>query len=106
MRDVAATIQAEQDRLIRSDASGILVIQGAPGTGKTAVGLHRAAYLLYSMRRELGRTGVLIVGPNRAFMRYVERVLPTSARRRSSRRRSTSCRRSDRTARTGPRCFG
>lgn len=76
MRDVAATIQREQDRLIRSPAEGILVIQGAPGTGKTAVGLHRAAYLLYSMRAVLGRAGVLIVGPNNAFMHYVERVLP------------------------------
>src|SRR6266542_2043175 len=76
MRDVAATIQREQDRLIRAPAEGILVVQGAPGTGKTAVGLHRAAYLLYSMRAALGRTGVLIVGPNRAFMRYVDRVLP------------------------------
>jgi DNA helicase IV len=76
MRDVAATIQREQDRLIRAPADGILVVQGGPGTGKTAVGLHRAAYLLYSMRTSLGRTGVLIVGPNSAFMRYVERVLP------------------------------
>jgi DNA helicase IV len=76
MRDVAATIQAEQDRLIRASADGILVVQGAPGTGKTAVGLHRAAYLLFSMRDSLQRTGVLIVGPNRAFMAYVERVLP------------------------------
>jgi len=76
MRDVAATIQAEQDRLIRAPAEGVMVVQGAPGTGKTAVGLHRAAYLLYSLRASLGRAGVLIVGPNRAFMRYVERVLP------------------------------
>ena len=76
MRDVAATIQREQDWLIRAPAEGILVVQGAPGTGKTAVGLHRAAYLLHSMRAALGRTGVLIVGPNRAFMRYVDRVLP------------------------------
>jgi DNA helicase IV len=76
MRDVAATIQREQDRLIRVSADGILVVQGAPGTGKTAVGLHRAAYLLFSMRTALARTGVLIVGPNRAFMQYVERVLP------------------------------
>jgi DNA helicase IV len=77
MRDVAATIQREQDRLIRAPAEGILVVQGSPGTGKTAVGLHRAAYLLYSMRAALGRTGVLIVGPNDAFMHYVERVLPS-----------------------------
>jgi DNA helicase IV len=77
MRDVAATIQREQDWLIRAPAEGILVVQGAPGTGKTAVGLHRAAFLLYSMRTALGRTGVLIVGPNNAFMRYVERVLPS-----------------------------
>jgi DNA helicase IV len=78
MRDVAATIQAEQDRLIRASTDGIMVVQGAPGTGKTAVGLHRAAYVLYSMRATLGRAGgVLIVGPNRAFMQYVERVLPS-----------------------------
>jgi DNA helicase IV len=77
MRDVAATIQAEQDRLIRLPADGILVIQGAPGTGKTAVGLHRAAFLLYQLRDTLRRTGVLIVGPNAAFMRYIERVLPS-----------------------------
>ncbi len=76
MRDVAATIQAEQDRLIRLPSDGVLVVQGAPGTGKTAVGLHRAAFLLYQMRGAGRRGGVLIVGPNRAFMRYIERVLP------------------------------
>jgi DNA helicase IV len=76
MRDVAATIQAEQDRLIRLPFDGVLVVQGAPGTGKTAVGLHRAAFLLYQMRGAGRRGGVLIVGPNRAFMRYIERVLP------------------------------
>ena len=77
MRDVVATIQAEQDRVIRLPGDGVLVVQGAPGTGKTAVGLHRAAFLLYRMREERSRGGVLVVGPNRAFMRYIERVLPS-----------------------------
>jgi DNA helicase IV len=77
MRDVVATIQAEQDRVIRLPSDGVLVVQGAPGTGKTAVGLHRAAFLLYRMREERARGGVLVVGPNRAFMRYIERVLPS-----------------------------
>ena len=77
MRDVAATIQREQDRLIRAPHDGILVVQGAPGTGKTAVGLHRAAYLLFTLRRELERTGVLVVGPDPASIRYIERVLPS-----------------------------
>ncbi len=77
MRDVIATIQAEQDRVIRLPDDGVLVVQGAPGTGKTAVGLHRAAFLLYRMREARTRGGVLVVGPNRAFMRYIERVLPS-----------------------------
>jgi hypothetical protein len=77
MRDVVATIQAEQDRVIRLPGDGVLVVQGAPGTGKTAVGLHRAAFLLYRMREERSRGGVLVVGPNRAFMRYIARVLPS-----------------------------
>ena len=77
MRDVVATIQAEQDRVIRLPADGVLVVQGAPGTGKTAVGLHRAAFILYRMREARARGGVLVVGPNRAFMRYIERVLPS-----------------------------
>jgi DNA helicase IV len=77
MRDIVATIQAEQDRVIRSEPSGALVVQGGPGTGKTAVALHRAAYLLYTHRERLARSGVLVVGPGPAFMRYIEQVLPS-----------------------------
>ncbi|MBV9485575.1 MAG: AAA family ATPase [Frankiaceae bacterium] len=77
MRDIVATIQAEQDRIIRADPSGVLVVQGGPGTGKTAVALHRAAYLLYTHRERLARTGVLVVGPGPAFVRYIEQVLPS-----------------------------
>jgi DNA helicase IV len=77
MSDIVETIQAEQDRVIRSAHTGVLVVQGGPGTGKTAVALHRAAYLLYTYRRELSRRGVLIVGPNSTFLRYVEQVLPS-----------------------------
>ncbi|MEV7970388.1 ATP-binding domain-containing protein [Sphaerisporangium sp. NPDC088356] len=77
MRDIVATIQAEQDRVIRSDLNGILVVQGGPGTGKTVVALHRAAYLLYTHRERLARRGVLIVGPNLTFLRYIEQVLPS-----------------------------
>jgi DNA helicase IV len=77
MRDIVATIQAEQDRIIRADPTGVLVVQGGPGTGKTAVALHRAAYLLYSNRDRLARTGVLVVGPGPAFLRYIEQVLPS-----------------------------
>lgn len=77
MGDIVATIQAEQDRIIRADRSGILVVQGGPGTGKTAVALHRAAYLLYVHRERLKSAGVLIVGPNSTFMSYIERVLPS-----------------------------
>ena len=76
MRDIVATIQADQYRLITADPSPPLVIQGGPGTGKTAVGLHRASYLLYSHRDTLARRGVLVVGPNRTFMEYVSHVLP------------------------------
>lgn len=76
MADIVATIQAEQDRVIRSDLDGVLVVQGGPGTGKTAVALHRAAYLLYTHRERLARSGVLVVGPNPVFLRYIERVLP------------------------------
>ena len=76
MRDIVATIQADQYRLITRDLEGVLVIQGGPGTGKTAVGLHRASYLLYTHRRALARSGVLVVGPNRTFMEYVSHVLP------------------------------
>ena len=76
MRDIVATIQADQYRLITADPAPPLVIQGGPGTGKTAVGLHRASYLLYSHRDTLARRGVLVVGPNRTFMEYVSHVLP------------------------------
>src|SRR5690606_2003799 len=77
MTDIVATIQAEQDRIIRSDLTGALVVQGGPGTGKTAVALHRAAYLLYAHRRLLERSGVLVVGPSSAFLRYIDQVLPS-----------------------------
>jgi DNA helicase IV len=77
MGDIVATIQAEQDRIIRSDAKGALVVQGGPGTGKTAVALHRAAYLLYTHRERLERSGVLVLGPTGVFLRYVEAVLPS-----------------------------
>ncbi|WP_442945956.1 HelD family protein [Nonomuraea sp. LPB2021202275-12-8] len=77
MRDIVATIQGEQDRVIRSDLSGVLVVQGGPGTGKTVVALHRAAYLLYTHRERLERRGVLILGPNLTFLRYIEQVLPS-----------------------------
>ncbi|GAA4220172.1 DNA helicase IV [Streptosporangium album] len=77
MRDIVATIQSEQDRIIRSDLGGVLVVQGGPGTGKTVVALHRAAYLLYTHRDKLARRGVLILGPNLTFLRYIEQVLPS-----------------------------
>ncbi len=76
MGDIVATIQREQDEIIRAPLPGILVVQGGPGTGKTAVALHRAAYLLYTHRFPLERSGVLLVGPNRVFLRYIEAVLP------------------------------
>ncbi len=76
MGDIVATIQAEQDAIIRSDVDGVLVVQGGPGTGKTAVALHRAAYLLYAHRARMQRSGVLIVGPSPVFLRYIEQVLP------------------------------
>lgn len=76
MRDIVATITAGQYRLIREDREGVLVVQGGPGTGKTAVALHRAAWLLINHREVLEATGVLVVGPNRAFMEYVGQVLP------------------------------
>lgn len=77
MGDIIATIQGEQDRVIRASDRGILVVQGGPGTGKTAVALHRAAYLLYTQREKLERSGVLIIGPSRTFLRYIEQVLPS-----------------------------
>ncbi|WP_329123618.1 HelD family protein [Streptomyces sp. NBC_01465] len=76
MRDIVATIQPEQDDLVRARLEESLCVQGAPGTGKTAVGLHRAAYLLYSHRQRLQRAGVLVLGPNRAFLGYISAVLP------------------------------
>ncbi len=75
--DIVATIQGEQDQIIRSPQAGVLVVQGGPGTGKTVVALHRAAYLLYTYRFPLEDQGVLVVGPNRVFLRYIERVLPS-----------------------------
>ena len=77
MGDIVATIQAEQDAIIRSDLAGVLVVQGGPGTGKTAVALHRAAYLLYTHRERLAGSGVLVVGPSPVFLRYIEQVLPS-----------------------------
>ncbi|KUG56773.1 AAA family ATPase [Serinicoccus chungangensis] len=77
MRDIVATIQPEQDEIVRADVATTLCVQGAPGTGKTAVGLHRAAWLLYAFRERLARTGVLVVGPNRAFLEHVGAVLPS-----------------------------
>jgi DNA helicase IV len=79
MQDIVETIQAEQDRIIRSGLEGVLVVQGGAGTGKTAVALHRAAYLLYTHRRHLESAGVLVVGPNPTFLRYIAHVLPSLA---------------------------
>jgi DNA helicase IV len=76
MRDIVATIQPEQDEIVRAGIGGTVCVQGAPGTGKTAVGLHRVAYLLYAHRERLARTGTLVVGPNDSFLRYIEQVLP------------------------------
>lgn len=76
MRDIVATIQPEQDEIVRADAGTTVCVQGAPGTGKTAVGLHRAAWLLYAFRDRLARSGVLVIGPNRAFLEHVGAVLP------------------------------
>ncbi|NNN00630.1 MAG: AAA family ATPase [Acidimicrobiaceae bacterium] len=77
MGDIVATIQGEQDRIIRSPLPGVLLVQGGPGTGKTAVALHRAAYLLFTFRSTLERQGVLVVGPNPLFLNYIENVLPS-----------------------------
>jgi len=77
MRDIVSTIQPEQDEIVRSDLTTSICVQGAPGTGKTAVGLHRAAWLLYSFRSQLDRSGVLVVGPNRAFLDHIGAVLPS-----------------------------
>ncbi|GAA0463357.1 AAA family ATPase [Streptomyces stramineus] len=77
MHDIVQTIQAEQDRIIRAPHHGVLVVEGGPGTGKTVVALHRAAYLLYAHREQLARRAVLIVGPNPAFLGYIGEVLPS-----------------------------
>ncbi|MET8761542.1 RNA polymerase recycling motor ATPase HelR [Lentzea sp. NPDC004782] len=77
MRDIVATIQAEQDAIIRLDHPGVLVIEGGPGTGKTVVALHRVAYLMYTQRERMERHGVLVVGPNPAFLNHIGRVLPS-----------------------------
>ncbi len=76
MRDIVATIQPEQDEIVRAGLGGTVCVQGGPGTGKTAVGLHRVAYLLYAYRERLARTGTLVIGPNRSFLHYIEQVLP------------------------------
>ncbi|MFF0386125.1 HelD family protein [Streptomyces sp. NPDC004286] len=76
MRDIVATIQPEQDEIVRGGLGGTVCVQGGPGTGKTAVGLHRVAYLLYAHRERLARTGTLVIGPNRSFLHYIEQVLP------------------------------
>ena len=76
MRDIVATIQPDQDDIVRADADQTVCVQGAPGTGKTAVGLHRVAYLLYANRERMSRGGVLVVGPNRGFLSYIRGVLP------------------------------
>jgi DNA helicase IV len=76
MRDIVATIQPDQDDIVRAGADQTICVQGAPGTGKTAVGLHRIAYLLYAYRERMGRRGVLVIGPNRAFLAYIRNVLP------------------------------
>ena len=77
MRDIVATIQAEQDEIIRNEHTGVLVVEGGPGTGKTVVALHRVAYLLYTHRERIERHGVLVVGPNEAFLQHIGRVLPS-----------------------------
>ncbi|MFI8997063.1 HelD family protein [Streptomyces sp. NPDC053542] len=76
MRDIVATIQPEQDEIVRAGIGGTVCVQGAPGTGKTAVGLHRVAYLLYAHREKLARAGTLVIGPNKSFLHYIEQVLP------------------------------
>jgi DNA helicase IV len=76
MRDIVATIQPDQDDIVRADADATVCVQGAPGTGKTAVGLHRVAYLLYAYANRMKRGGVLVIGPNRAFLSYIGNVLP------------------------------
>jgi DNA helicase IV len=81
MRDIVATIQAEQDVIIRAGLNDLVIVQGGPGTGKTAVGLHRAAFLLYEHRKDLEKQGLLVVGPNELFLRYIAQVLPSLGER-------------------------
>ncbi|NUR57375.1 MAG: AAA family ATPase [Catenulispora sp.] len=76
MRDIVSTIQPEQDEIVRADMNVSVCVQGAPGTGKTAVGLHRVAFLLYAHRDRLRRGGSLVIGPNKEFLKYIEQVLP------------------------------
>src|ERR1700742_4266579 len=76
MRDIVATIQPDQDDIVRADVGQTVCVQGAPGTGKTAVGLHRVAYLLYAYKEQVRRRGVVMVGPNQAFLSYIRNVLP------------------------------
>src|SRR6516225_997948 len=76
MRDIVATIQPDQDDIVRAEAGQTVCVQGAPGTGKTAVGLHRVAYLLYAYKEQVTRRGVIVVGPNLAFLSYIRNVLP------------------------------
>ena len=101
MRDIVATIQTDQYRLITLEPDGVLVIQGGPGTGKTAVGLHRASWLLYTYRRELERSGVLVVGPNPVFMDYISHVLPMLGEERVEQRAVERARRRGRAGRAG-----
>ncbi len=77
MESIVRTIQADQDRIIRSELAGVLVVQGGPGTGKTAIALHRAAYLLYTHRDQLEKRGILVVGPNPTFLKFIGQVLPS-----------------------------
>ncbi|MDR2799608.1 MAG: AAA family ATPase [Bifidobacteriaceae bacterium] len=77
MADIVSTIQSEQDEIIRDSIDGVLVVQGGPGTGKTAVALHRAAYLLYSNREQLEKNGILVIGPSNTFLQYINEVLPS-----------------------------
>jgi len=81
MGDIVATIQADQDHIIREDPRGILVVEGGPGTGKTVVALHRAACLLYIYRKQLARRGILVIGPSATFLRYIDQVLPLAWRK-------------------------
>ncbi len=104
MLDIVATIQAEQDEIIRAPLAQLLSVQGGPGTGKTAVGLHRAAFLLYN-HPPLARDGVLVLGPSRAFLRYIAQVLLSWGRRRWCSRPWPTWRRAATCGRRTPRMF-